>query len=104
MVATSMLPGRGIGELSTRPSRIRPGPPRWTNHRRELFFDASRTSASKCIFIIGARLRLVDTNTKQSAIRGPAEELRFPLPDGSKAQAPPGREGRDNNGCYSSGR
>src|ERR1700694_183128 len=104
MVATSMLPGRGMGELSMTPSRIRPGPPRWTSHRRALFFDASRMIASKCIFIIGARLRLVDANTTQTVIPAPAEGLRFPRPIGNKGEAPPGTEGRDKNVFYSSGR
>src|SRR3981189_3641382 len=104
MVAASMLPGRGMGELSARPSRIRPGPPRWTSHRRALFFEASRTIASTCIFIIGARMRLVDANTKQTAIPAPAAVLRFPQPGGNKAEAPRGTDGRDNNGCYASGR
>src|ERR1700731_1225072 len=104
MVATSMLPGKGMGELSARASRTRPGPPRWTSHRRALFFETSRTIANQCIFIIGAQLRLVDVNTKRTATPAPAAALRFPQPGGNKAEAPPGTEGRDNNGCYASGR
>jgi hypothetical protein len=34
----------------------------------------------------------------------PAAVPQSPSPAGSKAQAPPGTEGRDNNGCYASGR
>src|SRR5271169_2808704 len=65
MVTTSVLPGRGMTELSTRPSKIRLGPPRWISHRRVLFFDASRMIASKCIFLIGARLGLQDAGLKR---------------------------------------
>src|SRR5258708_4925605 len=50
MVAASILPGRGIGEVSMMPSRIRPGPPRWTSHRRALFFEASTRIANRRIF------------------------------------------------------
>src|ERR1700674_3628840 len=100
MVATSMLPGRGMGELSARASRIRPGPPRWTSHRRGLFFETSRMIANECIFIIGARMLLPDANTKRTAIPAPAAAPRFPQPGGSRDEALPGSEGRDNNGCY----
>jgi hypothetical protein len=51
MVTTSVLPGRGMSELSARPNKMRPGPPRWISHRRALFFDTSRIIASKCIFL-----------------------------------------------------
>src|SRR5580658_7664791 len=65
MVTTSVLPGSGMMELSTRPSKIRLGPPRWISHRKALFFEASKTTASRDIVSIRAGLRLGCCNVKQ---------------------------------------
>ena len=69
MVTTSVLPGRGMSELSARPSKMRLGPPRWISHRRALFFETSRMIASKCIFATGAELRPARRNVNGSVCR-----------------------------------
>src|ERR1035438_6925618 len=68
MVTMSVLPGRGTTELSTRPSKIRLGPPRWISQRRALFFETTSRMASQCICIRGS-LRLPSCNVMRQPLR-----------------------------------
>src|SRR5580700_7944640 len=62
MVTMSVLPGRGMSELSAMPNKMRPGPPRWISQCMALFSVTSRAMASQTLILIRTHLRLVSCN------------------------------------------
>src|SRR5580658_4146580 len=62
MVTMSVLPGRGMSELSAMPNKMRPGPPRWISQCMALFCVTSRAIASQTLILIRTHLRLVSCN------------------------------------------